>query len=409
MLKHMKSCAGALAVAATVTATASVVHAQDEPIKIGAIYVFSGVAATYGEFAQNGANLAVEEINAKGGVMGRPLEIVYEDSQIKAQTAIQAMRKLVYQENVDVLMGLDSSGVATGVVPIVPEVSTPFIITHAATPDVTGKLCNEWTYRVSVNINQNVKGAAIMASETDAKSWTTIAPDYAFGRQSWDFFQKYLGELNADANFSESPSFPAFGTEDFTPFINTVIDAKPDGVFISLWGGDLVNFIRQGKDLGFFDQDFEVIMSLGAATEVLSALGDQMPEGVTVGTRYWYAGQDNPMNEAFVKAFRDRYGQPPSYNAQNAYAGVYAYKKAIETAGKVDKAAIRDALAGMTFDAPIGKVTFRKGDHQAVVGPAYGVTKDDPDSEIAMLEPLRLFDGEKVTPPVSETGCKLAQ
>jgi len=161
MLKHMKSCAGALAVAATVTATASVVHAQDEPIKIGAIYVFSGVAATYGEFAQNGANLAVEEINAKGGVMGRPLEIVYEDSQIKAQTAIQAMRKLVYQENVDVLMGLDSSGVATGVVPIVPEVSTPFIITHAATPDVTGKLCNEWMYRVSVNINQNVKGAEI--------------------------------------------------------------------------------------------------------------------------------------------------------------------------------------------------------------------------------------------------------
>jgi len=410
MLRYLPRYLTVIATAAVlICAAGSTLHAQEQPIKIGAIYIFSGVASTYGDFARRGADLAVEEINANGGVLGRPLEITYEDSQIEAQTAIQAMRKLVYQEEVDVLMGLDSSGVATGVVPIVPEVATPFIITHAATPDVTGSLCNTWTYRVSVNINQNVKGAAIMAAETDAQAWTTIGPDYAFGRQSWDFFQRYLGELNQDSEFSDSPSFPAFGTEDFTPFINTVIDAQPDGVFISLWGGDLVNFTRQARDLGFFDQDFEVIMSLGAATEVLSALGGRMPQGITVGTRYWYAGSDNPTNEAFVMAYRQKHGTPPSYNAQNAYAAVYAYKKAIETAGEVDKAAIRDALSGMTFDAPMGQVTFREGDHQAVVGPAYGVTQDDPNSEIAKLEPLRMFDGSEVTPAVSETGCKLGQ
>jgi branched-chain amino acid transport system substrate-binding protein len=383
-------------------------QAQDDPIEIGAIYILSGVASTYGEFAQDGARLAIDEINSDGGVLGQPLEITFEDSQLKAETAIQAMRKLVYQEQVDILMGLDSSGVATGVVPVVPEVETPFLITHAATPDVTGKLCNEWTYRVSVNINQNVKGAAIMADESGADSWTTIGPDYAFGHQSWEFFQKYLGEMNDGASFSDSPSFPAFGTEDFTPFINTVISAEPDGVFISLWGGDLVNFTRQAKDLGFFDQGFEVIMSLGAATEVLHALGSQMPTGVTVGTRYWYAGPDNAMNERFVSAYRERYGKVPSYNAQNAYAGIYAYKAAIEKAGKVDKAAIRDALSGLTFQAPMGEVHFREGDHQAVVGPVYGVTAENPDEEIRGLEPMRIFDGAEVTPPVSETGCNLA-
>jgi len=382
--------------------------AQKEPIKIGAIYILSGVASTYGEFAQDGADLAVAEINSNGGVLGRPLEISYEDSQIKAETAIQAMRKLVYQEQVDVLMGLDSSGVATGVVPVVPEVETPFIITHAATPDATGKLCNEWTYRNSVNINQNVKGAAIMAAASGAESWTTIGPDYAFGHQSWEFFQIYLGELNAEATFSDSPSFPAFGTEDFTPFINTVIAAEPDGVFITLWGGDLVNFTRQAEDLGFFDQDFEVVMSLGAATEVLHALGERMPTGITVGTRYWYAGPDNAENDAFVAAYRERYGKVPSYNAQNAYSAVYAYKHAIEKAGEVDKAAIRDALSGMTYRAPIGEVHFRPGDHQAVVGPVYGKTAANPEEEIRKLEPMRIFDGASVTPPVSETGCKLA-
>lgn len=401
--KPLLAAALGLGVAAAAAGPAT---ADEHPIKIGAIYILSGVASTYGEFAQDGANMAVDEINAAGGVLGRQLEIQFEDSQIKADAAIQAMRKLVYQEEVDVLMGLDSSGVATGVVPVVAEVQTPFIITHAATPDVTGKLCNAWTYRVSVNINQNVKGAAIMAAETGAQEWTTVGPDYAFGHQSWEYFEKYLSELNPDATFSDEPKFPKFGTEDFTPFINAVIAAEPDGVFISEWGGDLVNFTRQAHDLGFFEQDFEVIMSLGAATEVLHALGDQMPEGVTVGTRYWFAGPNNDMNDKFVKNYRERYNKVPSYNAQNAYAGVYAYKAAIEKAGKVDKAAIRDALSGMTFQAPMGEVHFRAGDHQAVVGPVLGVTAAM-DGEIRSLDPIRVFDGDKVTPPVSETGCNL--
>ncbi|WP_022728137.1 ABC transporter substrate-binding protein [Fodinicurvata sediminis] len=387
----------------TLSATAS----AQEPIQIGAIYILSGVGSTYGEFAQNGANLAIDEINEDGGVLDRPLEITFEDSQLEAQTAIQAMRKLVYQDGVDVLMGLDSSGVATGVVPVVPEVETPFIITHAATPDATGKLCNQWTYRNSVNIPQNIKGAAIMAEESGANSWTTVGPDYAFGHQSWEYFQRYLGELNPDATFSDEPSFPAFGTEDFTPFINTVMSAQPDGVFLSIWGSDLVNFTRQANDLGFFDEDFEVLMSLGAATEVLSALGEQMPTGITVGTRYWYGAYDNEMNKAFVEAYRERHETPPSYNAQNAYSAVYAYKAAIEKAGEVDKVAIRDALKGMSYQAPMGEVRFREGDNQALVAPTYGTTAEDPDSELRMLDPQRTFAAEDVTPPLSETGCNL--
>lgn len=404
-LSKLQRTLGALLLGASLAAPPAL--AAEDPIRIGAIYILSGVAATYGEFAQDGANLAVEEINDAGGVLGRPLEIRFEDSQVSADDAIRAMRKLVFQDGVDVLMGLDSSGVATGVVPVVPEVATPFIITHAATPDATGKLCNAWTYRVSVNINQNVKGAAIMADESGAERWTTVGPDYAFGHQSWEFFQKYLGELNPAATFMDTTAFPKFGNEDFTPFINSVIDAEPDGVFISLWGGDLVNFTRQANNLGFFDQGFEVIMSLGAATEVLYALGDQMPTGVTVGTRYWYGAPDNPVNDAFVQNFRAKYGKVPSYNAMNAYAAVYAHKAAIEKAGSVDKAAIRDALSGLTFDAPIGTVHLRAGDHQAVVGPVYGVTAANPGAEIRALEPMRAFDGAAVTPPVAETGCDL--
>lgn len=398
----------AIAAALATSLVAAPAQAQEDPIRIGAIYIMSGTPAIYGQFAERGLQLAIEEINAAGGVLGRPLEYRLEDSQIKADAAIQAARKLVFQDQVDVLMGLDSSGVATGVVPTVPSLGKPFLITHAATPDVTGKLCNRYTFRLSVNISQNTKAAAEIAAETGAKKWSTIGPDYAFGHQSWEFFGGYLKELVPDAVLMEDTAFPRFGNEDFTPFINSVMAAEPDGVLVSLWGGDLVNFIRQANDLGFFDQDFEVLMTLGGATEVMSALGENMPEDVWVGTRYWFGAHDNPMNNAFVKAYHERNGAPPSYNAEGAYAAVYAFKAAIEKAGSTDAEAVVDAMSGLTFMAPNGELTLRAGDHQAVVGPTWGKTAGmNATYGVRDLDPQRTFDGDAVTPPVEETGCSL--
>lgn len=382
-------------------------HAQDDPIRIGAIYLMSGSAATYGKFAQQGIELAIDEINADGGVLGRKLAVQLEDSQGKAATAIQAARKLVYQDKADVLMGLDSSGVAQGLVPVLPELGKPFIITHAATPDVTGKLCNKYTYRISVNVHQNMSGAAEVAKATGAKRWTTIGPDYAFGHQSWEFFGKFLKERMPEAELMTEVAFPRFGAEDFTPFIDSIMAAKPDGVLISVWGGDLVNFVRQANNRGFFDQGFQVLMSVGAATEVLTALGDQLPEGVWLGTRYWYDAHDNELNKKFVSSYKQKYNTPPSYNAEGAYMAVHAYKAAIEKAGSTDGDAVVAALSGLTIPAPTGDLTFRKGDNQALIGPTWG--KSGPMNEadkIRSLVDVTTFDGEKITPPVDEA-CKL--
>ena len=380
----------------------------EDPIRLGGIYILSGSAATYGEFAQRGINLAVEEINASGGILGRQVEVIYEDSQAKAATAIQAARKLVYQDEVDALVGLDSSGVAQGMVPTVPELQKPLIITHAATPDVTGSLCNEFTYRISVNVAQNQKAAAMIASELDATRWTTIGPDYAFGHQTWEYFGNYLKEMKPEVELMEYTAFPRFGAEDFTPFINGVMDADPEGIIISTWGGDLVNFIRQANNLGFFDQGYEVMFTVGAATEVLDALGDQMPEGVWLSTRYWYDAYNNDVNRAFVKAYLDKYGSAPSYNAEGAYAAVYAYKQAMEAAGTTDGPAVASALSGMTMDAPNGQVTFRKGDNQAMVSPNWGISGPmHPEHGIRTLTNIRVVDGEQVARTVAETGCSL--
>ena len=397
-------------VAMTATATlgtASTSYAED-PIRIGGMYILSGSAATYGEFAQRGIDLAVGEINASGGILGRQVKMIYEDTQGKASVAIQAARKLAYSEGADVLVGLDSSGVAQGLVPTIPSLQKPLIITHAATPDVTGKLCNAFTYRISVNVAQNMKAAALVASETDATNWTTIGPDYAFGHQSWEFFGNYLKEINPDVNLMSETNFPRFGAEDFTPFIDRVMDSDAEGVLISVWGGDLVNFIRQANNRGFFEKDLEVMFTVGAATEVLTALGEEMPEGVHLSTRYWYEAYDNDMNDHFVKAYLDAYGNPPSYNAQGAYSAIYAYKQAMEAAGTTDGPAVAKALSGMSIEAQNGTVTLRKGDNQAMVSPNWGVSGPmHPEHGIRTLTNLQIFEGEKVARTIAETGCKL--
>ena len=399
---------GLVALAVTVSMLGVFPDARaEETLKIGGIYLLSGAFSTYGQFARNGLELAADEINSAGGILGKKVQFTLEDSQGKPDVAIQAVRKLVYQDKVDLLMGIDSSGVARAVAPIIPELKTPLIITHAATPDVTGSLCNRYVFRIDLYIAQNTKAAALIAKDIQGKKWTSIGPDYAFGHQSWEYFGKYLKDLKPDVVLSDTPSFPKFKAEDFTPYINKVMAEKPDGVFISLWGGDLINFIRQANNLGFFKQDFKVLMSLGAAIEVLSALGDQMPEGIWAGTRYWFAANDTPTNKKFVAAYQKRFGEYPSYNSEGAYAALYAYKRAIEKAGSLDKGKIIAALENMTLDTPAGNILIRAEDHQAVVDGNWGVTKADPDYQIRILDPIRVFPGKEITPPPQETGCKM--
>ena len=380
-----------------------------KPIKIGYVYIMSGPFSTYGQFAKKGAELAIEEINNSGGILGRPVKGYFEDSTGKPDVALRAIRKLVFQEKVDFLVGLDSSGVAKTVVPSIPKLKTPLIITHAATPDVTGKLCNKYVFRISLNLAQNVKSAAILASQTGAEKWTTIGPDYAFGHQSWEYFQKYLKQLNPNAKFfSDSEvAFPPFKTSDFSSYITKLMKSNPDGVFISLWGGNLIDFVRQAKDMGFFNGKYKVLMSLGGATEVLTALGDKMPDGTWVGTRYWFLANNSKLNRKFVRSYHEKYGAYPSYNAHGAYSATYAYKKAIEKANSTDKMAVINALEGLKIELPTGPVEIRAADHQAVTNGHWGQTFKLEEMPLSILAPVKIFKGVDVTRPIEETECKM--
>lgn len=383
--------------------------AAEDPVKIGFVYIMSGPFATYGQFAKQGAELAIDEINKAGGINGRKIEAFFEDSAGKPDVGIRVIRKLVYENGVDIVAGLDSSGVASAVTPIMKELKTPLIITHAATPDVTGKNCNRYVFRISLNENQNMKMAAAIAADMKTKTLTTIGPDYSFGHQSWEYFEKYLKEKRPGDVFlpRSEVAFSPMNTTDFSSYITKVMSSKADGVLVSLWGGNLIDFVRQASDMGFFDGKRDVLLTLGAATEVLYALKDKMPEGVWAGTRYWFAGNDTPENQAFVKAYKDKYGVLPSYNAHGAYAAVQAFAAAAKKANSLDKEKIVKALESSSLTLPVGKVTIRPEDHQAITDGVWGKTAADPSSPIRILKPIRHFTGAEITPPVSETGCKM--
>lgn len=383
--------------------------ASEKPVKIGFVYIMSGPFATYGQFAKQGAELAIDELNKAGGINGRKVEALFEDSTGKPDVGIRVIRKLVYENEVDIVMGLDSSGVASAVAPVMNELKTPLIITHAATPDVTGAKCNRYTFRISLNVNQNMAMAAAIAAESKAKIWTTAGPDYSFGYQSWEYFQKYLTQKKADAQFlpASEVAFSPSATTDFSAFITKIMNSKADGVLISLWGGNLIDFVRQARDMGFFDGKREVLMTLGAATEVLYALKDKMPDGLWVGTRYWFQANDAPVNKAFVDAYFKRYSVYPSYNAHGAFAAVKAYAAAAAKAKSLDKEKVIDALEGLSLDLPVGKITIRPEDHQAVTDGVWGKTASAPDMPIRILKPIRFFPGKDITPPVAETECHM--
>lgn len=383
--------------------------AADNTVKLGFVYIMSGPFATYGQFAKQGAELAIEEINKAGGINGKKIEAFFEDSAGKPDVGIRVIRKLVYENGVDAVIGLDSSGVASAVAPIMKELKTPLIITHAATPDVTGKNCNRYTFRISLNENQNMKMAAAIASDMKAKLWTTIGPDYSFGHQSWEYFEKYLKEKKPEMGFlpTSEVAFAPMKTTDFSAYISKVMNSKADGVLISLWGGNLIDFVRQASDMGFFDGKREVLLTLGAATEVLYALKDKMPEGVWVGTRYWFAANDTPENKAFVDSYKAKFDSYPSYNAHGAFAAVKAYASAASKSKSTDKEKVVDALTGLSLVLPVGNVTIRPEDHQAMTDGIWGKTAVDPLIPIRTLKPMRKFSGPEITPPVSETGCKM--
>ncbi len=344
-------------------------------IKIAHQAVLSGNFATYGKFHEMGARLAVEEINASGGILGAKIEYIMKDATLKPAVAVRNARYFVEEWGADMIMGIDSSGQALAVGKIMPQLNKPLIVTHAATSQLNENLVYKegikQIFRVSVPTYQDGISAAFVASRLPVKKWATISPSYTFGRVSWKAFKETLKKLRPDVEFV-SESWAHFGTVDFSSHISKVMSSDAEGFFTTEWAGELISLINQGQKFGLFKKFKEVLLSLGGAMDVVEALGKNYPEGVWISCRYWYEYPPTNENSSFVERFYKRWKRYPHYVSETSYSAIYAYKAAVEKAKSVDTKDVIKALEGMTFVTPAGRRWIRKEDHQAVYEVPWG-------------------------------------
>ncbi|MEW6666761.1 MAG: ABC transporter substrate-binding protein [Thermodesulfobacteriota bacterium] len=383
------------------------------PVKVGYQAVLSGTLAGYGAFHNMGVMLATEEINAAGGIAGVKLEVDFRDSTLQAPEAIKNARYHVDSWGADFLAGVDSSGQALALAPVMAELDRVLMVTHAATEKLTEehvfKKKVKQVFRICTPTYQDGNAAAFIAKDLPVKTWSTISPKYEYGYTCWEMFKGTLTKLKPDVKFI-ADSWAPFGTTDFRAHINTILDAKPEGFYSTEWAGELISMIKQANQAGFFNKIKHVMLPVGAAMDVLEGVGAEMPENIWISGRYFFLYPDNARNNDWVARFRKRWNHYPAYVSETGYSALFAFKKAVEAAGSKDTAKVIQALEGMKLDSPAGNRVFRKEDHQAMYDVPWGLTKTDPKYSFKIMGKQVLipakdcfarppFEGEGTKPP----------
>jgi branched-chain amino acid transport system substrate-binding protein len=365
------------------------------PIKVGYQAILSGTLAGYGEFHKLGALMAVDEINQKGGIAGQKVELDVRDSTTKPDDAIKNARYFVDSWGADFLGGIDSSGQALALAPLMEQLDRVLIVTHAATEKLTEEMVFKkkvrQIFRICNATYHDGNAAAFVAKDLPVTKWATVSPKYEYGFTCWKMFQDTLGKLKPGVTFP-TESFAPFGTTDFRSHINTIMDAAPEGLYSTEWAGELITFVKQAREAGLFEKVKHVMFPVGAAMDVLEGLGQEMPDNIWISGRYYFLYPDTTTNKEWVARFKKRWNRYPAYVSETAYSSIYAIKAAVEKAGSKDTKPVIEALEGMEMDSPAGRRVFRKEDHQAIYDVPWGKTKSDP------KYPFKIMGEQKLIP-----------
>lgn len=356
----------------------SATHAQDKKtIKIGFIADMGGIGYVFFQSQLAGLQIAVNEINAKGGILGKPIEIVGpRDSQLKADVGATLARQMILEDKVDFLLAGTSSGAALAISQVAKE--NKVIVAFHTSNSVALTTTQGHPYMVQLVPNTTIEARAVakLAATLPFTKWGAIGPDYAFGRDSFNAFKPALTQLNAKAAIG-SEQWPKLGERDLKPFITALQSTKPEAVYSNLWGGDLATFIQQADPVGLFeDSAFIGLFDM----DVLKQLGADAPTGKIYGyARAPFYAINSQAMDAFVKAHKAlAAGQYPSDWAIMVYDSVVTLKTAAEKAGNTTGDAVAKALDDLSVDSLRGKITIRACDHMADVGEYVGTLGKDP-------------------------------
>jgi len=373
--------------------------AQPKAIKVGMPIPLSGPPALFGDPAAKGAQMFVDEINAKGGVLGRKIDLLVRDSKADANEAVRVARELILRENVDFLVGTLTSAEGPAVSVVAKENKIVFIAPIPKTDQLTApdKL-HPYVFRVAATTTMEGRSAAEIVAKWPVSKVATISFDYAYGQDVTKAFVEHLKRLKPSVQIVDQ-QWPKLGEQDYNPFINAQMAKKPEAIFSSIWGGFFVTYSKQAKALGLFDAVKYNFIGVGEAAtpETTKAMGADYPVGIwgnSYDAFYWDAA--SPAHRDYTarlsKYLKDEY---PSSWAIQGYIGMQFLAEAIKKAASTDSDKVAKALLGLTVDTPVGPLTIRDKDHQANRGQLYGKTAMDAKYPFAIMKPAVYVDPTK--------------
>lgn len=341
-----------------------------QEIKIGEINSYSALPA-FTEPYRKGWQLAIEEINAAGGVNGQKLVVVSKDDGGKPADAVTAANELVSSEGVTILAGTFFSNIGLAVSDFAKQKKVFFMAAEPLTDAVTWANGNRYTFRLRPS---NYMQAAMLAEEAaklPAKRWATVAPNYEYGQSAVAVFKQLLSAKRPDIEWVDA-QWPPQGKIDAGSVVQALAASEPEAILNVTFGADLVKFVREGNTRGLFE-DRSVVSFLTGEPEYLDPLKDETPEGWIVTGYPWYAIK-SPEHDAFLKAYQAKYSDYPRLGSIVGYTTMKSIAAILAKAGSADPDKMIAAAEGIGVDSPFGPITFRKIDHQSTLGAFVGKT-----------------------------------
>ena len=336
--------------------------AQNQPIRIGVVTPLSGTYAGIGQQVKWGLDLAARQINAAGGVAGRPLELIYEDEEANPAVAVQKAEKLFQVNKVDFLTGTVNSGSTLAVGQLAERNNRLIATTVSFADSITGDKCSPNVFRVNARAGMQSAALADWLSSTRPNANVFyLGPDYEMGRSTVAAF-KQAAEAKGAKSVGEV--FAPLDNKDYSPFFGQVRSARPAVIYTSVAGNDTVRLFSQMAEFGI-NRNVQVVGASGTVTsQNLPAIG-KAADGFVTGVGY-ATGIDSPENRKFLAEFEAANKAKPDLYGADSYGVLFFYKAAVEKAGSTDTDKVRAAMRGLQWATPQGVKTMRAGDHQAM-------------------------------------------
>ena len=363
----------------------SILRAQSDPIRIGHLTPLTGFLGPLGEYAQMGVQLAADQINADGGVMGRQIELLLEDS-VNPQTASAKAERLITRDGVELLIGEISSASGLAIGQVADRERRIFVNTGCNSDQLRGASCNPYMFHVEAANSMMVQACGNYLLQSDlvqGKKWYSLTADYAFGHDLLSVARRFMEEQGGE--FVGDELVPT-DTTDFSPYILKIRQAQPDLVISNLAGNQITNFIKQYAEFGLpfplAGFGFDTVVAWGAGEGAFSGIWPIV----------WHHLVDAPGAQDYVTAFQEAYDRLPDNQSWGDYNALKIVAKGMEETQSTDSTEIAEYLrSGATFDILKNRPGhFRAYDNQ-MVQEMYAVRGKEPEQmvdQFDIYEPL---------------------